>query len=108
MRQLILAISILLMVGCASVKPIEVCQVPPELKLVPQGSLTLPAPTVTLVTPEDREPYFVIEQMDFFLLLDNNKQVESYILESKERSLMIKQYYEDGIRDLRDTKPSTE
>jgi hypothetical protein len=108
MRQIIIAMAMLLMVGCATVTPIEVCQVPPELKLVPQGSLTLPAPSVTLVTPEDREPYFVIEQMDFFLLLDNNKQVENYILESRERSVKIKKYYEDGIRDLRDTKESTE
>ncbi len=106
MREIILVITLLVVVGCSTITPREVCQVPPELKLIPQGSLTLPAPSVTLVTPEDREPYFVIEQLDFFLMLDNNKQVENYILESRERGKKIKQYYEDGIRDLRDTEPS--
>lgn len=106
MRKLIASLGVVFLVGCSTVTPVEVCQVPPKLEIVPQGSLTLPSPSATLVTPEDGEPYFVIRQEDFFLLLDNNKQLENYILECKDRNQKIMQYYEDGIKDLRDTEPS--
>ena len=98
-KIIIIALLGIVLAGCGHNQPkptVQYCPVPPELQLVPQGDLTLPAPSSKLVKPKDGEAYFVLTQDDFYLWLDNNKQLEEYIRDCRKRVELVREYYESG------------
>lgn len=114
MRAIIAAIALAWLSGCATLSDDEIhqraceicvterpCQVPPELHLVEQGALTLPAPNVKLVHPKSGDPYFVMTEQDFYVWLDNNSQLANHIRECRTRVQMVKEYYEISIEPIR-------
>ena len=95
----------LLLVGCASTQTIthteQFCPVPPPIVLSDHPGLSLSVPVVQIVTVDGEEPYFRLSQMDFALWLENNKKLESYIMECRLRTDYVIEYYEQSLSQLR-------
>ena len=84
---------------CAEKNP---CQPPPTISLIPQTALTLPTPLATLVKPANGDPYFKLSENAFYVWVDNNQQLAEYIRECRTRTDKVIEYYEAGLKPLRE------
>jgi len=104
MRTIIITIlSLVLLAGCGHNQP-KVCAVPPELQLIPQGELTLAHPRAMLLTIEGKK-FVAFTPEDWEMIIRNNALIAEYIKEAKQRVIVTKEYYEQGISHLRVYEP---
>jgi hypothetical protein len=96
---IIMLVAVLGLSGCHH-NPPKVCSVPPELKLIPQGELTLDHPRAMILTIEGRK-YVAFTPEDWEKIIRNNALIAEYIREAKQRYIQTKDYYEQGISHLR-------